>query len=86
MRAKILVCALPALILAAIHLVDAQQAGKIPRIGIPVDMSHRFCVARGAWPLRSGRRLRELGHGARERMSPASTGIAEAEASNGYPS
>ena len=33
MRAKILVYALPALILAAIHLAEAQQAGKVSRIG-----------------------------------------------------
>jgi hypothetical protein len=33
MRAKILVYALPALILAAIHLAEAQQPGKIFRIG-----------------------------------------------------
>jgi putative ABC transport system substrate-binding protein len=33
MKAKILVYALPALILATIHFADAQQAKKIPRIG-----------------------------------------------------
>jgi putative tryptophan/tyrosine transport system substrate-binding protein len=33
MKAKILVYALPALILANIHLADAQQTGKVPRIG-----------------------------------------------------
>src|SRR5262245_26178916 len=33
MKAKILVCALPVLILATIHLAEAQQPGKIPRIG-----------------------------------------------------
>jgi putative ABC transport system substrate-binding protein len=33
MKAKILVYALPALILATIHLAEAQQAKKIPRIG-----------------------------------------------------
>ena len=33
MKAKILVYALPALILAAIHLAEAQQPKKIPRIG-----------------------------------------------------
>ena len=33
MRAKILVYVLPALILATIHLAEAQQAGKLPRIG-----------------------------------------------------
>ena len=33
MKAKILVCALPALILATIHLTEAQQTGKVSRIG-----------------------------------------------------
>jgi hypothetical protein len=33
MRAKILVYALPVLILATIHLAEAQQSTKIPRIG-----------------------------------------------------
>src|SRR5262245_12592069 len=33
MRAKILVYALPVLILAAIHLAEAQQPTKVPRIG-----------------------------------------------------
>ena len=33
MKAKLFVCALPALILTVIHLVDAQQPKKIPRIG-----------------------------------------------------
>ena len=33
MKAKILVCALPALIVITIHLADAQQAKKVPRIG-----------------------------------------------------
>ena len=33
MKAKILVNALPALFLATIHLVEAHQAKKIPRIG-----------------------------------------------------
>ena len=33
MKAKILVYALPALILASIHLAAAQQVGKVPRIG-----------------------------------------------------
>jgi putative ABC transport system substrate-binding protein len=34
MKAKILVYALPALILATIHLASAQQPKKIPRIGV----------------------------------------------------
>jgi hypothetical protein len=33
MKAKILLYALPAVILATIHLADAQQAKKVPRIG-----------------------------------------------------
>src|SRR5215471_8261710 len=33
MKAKLLVYAFPALILATIHLAEAQQAGKVPRIG-----------------------------------------------------
>src|SRR5262245_28874661 len=33
MKAKILLCALPVLILATIHLAEAQQPSKIPRIG-----------------------------------------------------
>ena len=34
MKAKILVYALPALILATIHLTEAQQPGKLPQIGV----------------------------------------------------
>ena len=34
MKAKILVYALPALILAAVHVAEAQQPAKIPRIGL----------------------------------------------------
>jgi putative tryptophan/tyrosine transport system substrate-binding protein len=37
MKAKILVYALPALILAGIHLADAQQPKRVPRIGFLVD-------------------------------------------------
>jgi putative ABC transport system substrate-binding protein len=45
MKAKILVYALPALILATIHLAEAQQAKKVPRIGFlgavtPEDFPH----------------------------------------------
>jgi hypothetical protein len=36
MKAKILVYVLLALILANIHLADAQQQGKVPRIGVLV--------------------------------------------------
>jgi hypothetical protein len=34
MKAKILVYALPALILSIVHLAEAQQTKKIPRIGL----------------------------------------------------
>ena len=37
MKAKILVSALPALILITIHLAEAQQTGKVPRIGYLVE-------------------------------------------------
>jgi hypothetical protein len=39
MKAKILVYALPALILTTIHLAMAQQAAKVPRIGFLVPGS-----------------------------------------------
>jgi hypothetical protein len=39
MKAKILVYALPALILATIHFAEAQQAGKGPRIGYLTGVS-----------------------------------------------
>ena len=45
MKAKILVYALPALILATIHLAEAQQPTKVPRIGYSID-SIRFRRAR----------------------------------------
>jgi putative ABC transport system substrate-binding protein len=55
MKAKILVYALPALILAMIHLAEAQQAKKIPRIGVlsPSAASPRLEIFRQA--------LRDLG-------------------------
>ena len=45
MKAKILVYALPALILATIHLAEAQQPKKIPRIGFLVAGSLRSIPA-----------------------------------------
>ena len=43
MKAKILVFALPALILATIHLAEAQQATKVPRIGcLPLPSAFRY--------------------------------------------
>src|SRR5215831_3451431 len=59
MKAKILVYALPALILTIIHLAEAQQAKKIPRIGIlpPGPITERMHL----WDaFRQG--LRELGY------------------------
>jgi putative ABC transport system substrate-binding protein len=54
MKAKILVYAIPALILAAIHFADAQQAGKIPRIGyLSADSSPSPAFMQG---------LRDLGY------------------------
>jgi putative ABC transport system substrate-binding protein len=57
MKAKILVYALPALILASIHLADAQQPKKIPRIGY---LSLRSGPADNDLAFRQG--LRELGY------------------------
>ena len=58
MKAKILVYALPALILATIHLAEAQQPTKVPRIGIsrmatPPNLSAARAFRQG---------LRELGY------------------------
>ncbi len=59
MKAKILVYALPALILTTIHLAEAQQAKKVPRIGVLSSFSP---------PIGSGRKgtfrqaLSELGY------------------------
>ena len=47
MRAKILFYALPALILATIHLAEAQQPKKVPRIGVLVNgtpSSHKSTI------------------------------------------
>jgi putative tryptophan/tyrosine transport system substrate-binding protein len=59
MKAKILVYALPALILAAIHIAEARQAKKVPRIGYLTAASASAMVPR-ANAFRQG--LRELGY------------------------
>jgi putative ABC transport system substrate-binding protein len=46
MKAKILVYALPALILTTIHLAEAQQAKKVPRIGLLLTSSQSFNLPR----------------------------------------
>ena len=57
MKAKILVYTLPALILATIHLADAQQAGNIPQIGF---LSQAAPPAPNLEAFRQG--LRDHGH------------------------
>jgi putative tryptophan/tyrosine transport system substrate-binding protein len=59
MKAKIFVYALPALILATIHLAEAQQPGKVARIGFLTGGSHSTNPDRNE-TLRQG--LRELGY------------------------
>src|SRR5215813_5587425 len=59
MKAKILVCALPVLILATIHLAEAQQPKKIPRIGYLTNVS-QFADSARYEAFRQG--LRELGY------------------------
>jgi len=59
MKAKILVYALPALILATIHLAEAQQAGKIPQVGILISVS-RSIASQRIQAFQQG--LRELGY------------------------
>jgi ABC-type uncharacterized transport system substrate-binding protein len=59
MKAKILVYALPALILTIIHLVEAQQPGKVNRIGLLSGGSPSAGLT-GLGPLLQG--LRELGY------------------------
>src|SRR5262249_48534524 len=59
MKTKILVYALPVFILAVIHLAEAQQAGKVPRIGILFGASPSANTGRGE-AFRQG--LRELGY------------------------
>jgi putative tryptophan/tyrosine transport system substrate-binding protein len=60
MKAKILVYALPVLILATIHLGEAQQVGKVPRIGILMPGSSAFPTSARYDSFRQG--LRELGY------------------------
>src|SRR5262245_23177336 len=59
MKTKILVSALPAFILAVIHIAEAQQTGKVPRIGILFGASPSANAGRGE-AFRQG--LRELGY------------------------
>ena len=59
MKAKILVYALPALILATIHLAEAQQPTKVPRIGLLSAASPSAISARTE-AFRQG--LREVGY------------------------
>ena len=59
MKAKILVYALPALILATIHLAEAQQPTKVLRIGFLATGSPSFLLTR-IEAFRQG--LRELGY------------------------
>ena len=59
MKAKILVYALPVLILTIIHLAEAQQAKKVPRIGYLTAASASAMVPR-VNAFRQG--LRELGY------------------------
>ena len=58
MKTKILVYALPALILTTIHLAEAQQAKKVPRIGYLSGIDPASESARSE-PIRQA--LRELG-------------------------
>jgi putative ABC transport system substrate-binding protein len=60
MKAKILVYALPALILANIHLVEAQQPAKIPRIGWVSGSGDRNTPGPQVEAFRQG--LRDLGY------------------------
>jgi putative ABC transport system substrate-binding protein len=59
MRAKILVYALAALILATIHLADAQQAANVPQVGFLIGSATSFDEPR-LKAFRQG--LRELGY------------------------
>jgi ABC-type uncharacterized transport system substrate-binding protein len=59
MKAKILVYALPVLILTTIHLADTQQAGKIPRIAY-LAVSPLSTLTQATEAFRQG--LRELGY------------------------
>ena len=59
MKAKILLYALPALIVASIHLAEAQQAKKVPRIGL-LSSGSPSSTKEGVDALRQ--RLHELGY------------------------
>jgi len=59
MKAKILVYALPFFILATIHLAEAQQAGKVPRLGF---LSGGSSAHTGPNPTAFWQGLRELGY------------------------
>jgi putative ABC transport system substrate-binding protein len=59
MKAKILLYALPALVLAAIHMAEAQQLEKIPRIGYLTAGARSVAEAREE-AFRQG--LREFGY------------------------
>ena len=60
MKAKIFVYVLPALILSTIHLAEAQQVGKVPRIGMLMPGSSAFPTSARYDSFRQG--LRELGY------------------------
>jgi putative ABC transport system substrate-binding protein len=59
-KAKILVYALPVLILTTIHLAEAQQVGKVPRIGMLMPGSSAFPTSARYDSFRQG--LRKLGY------------------------
>jgi ABC-type uncharacterized transport system substrate-binding protein len=59
MKAKILVYALPAIILVISHIAEAQQVGKIPQIGILISAS-RSIASQRIQAFQQG--LRELGY------------------------
>ena len=60
MKAKILVYALPVLILTTIHLADTQQPGKVPRIGYLSSGSPSATTPEFREAFRQG--LRDLGY------------------------
>jgi hypothetical protein len=60
MKAKVLVYALLASVLTTIHLAEAQQVGKVPRIGILVPGSSAFPTSARYDSFRQG--LRDLGY------------------------
>ena len=72
MKAKILFYALPALILATIHLVEAQQPGKVARIGY-LDDSTTSKIAVRLETLRQ--ELSKLGWNEGKNLSSESEGL-----------